>query len=51
MAECHPTEQQKRQDALDALYKQAGRDRKSHPHYSMYTGLYQEWIQQSQEAA
>lgn len=45
MAQCDPAEQQERQDFLDTLYHQAGRDRKDHPAYGTYTGLYQEWAQ------
>lgn len=45
MSECHPIEQQARQDLLDELYLRSGRDRKSHPLYATYTGLWQEWTQ------
>jgi len=45
MRDCDPVEQQLRQDLLDDLYRRAGRDRKDHPYYSLYTGLFQEWTQ------
>lgn len=51
MAQCDPVEQQERQDFLDTLYRQAGRDRKDHPAYGTYTGLYQEWTQQREPQA
>jgi hypothetical protein len=35
----NPTEQQTRQDRLEALYLADGRDNKSHPYYNLYTGL------------
>lgn len=35
---------QQRQDFLDSLYIQYGRDKKEHPMYSVYTGLYQQWL-------
>ena len=35
----NPVEEQKRQDQLDAWYKQDGRDDESHPMHSLYTGL------------
>lgn len=37
-------EDQQRQDFLDSLYLQYGRDKKDSPMYSVYTGLYQQWI-------
>lgn len=45
MRDCDPVEQQLRQDLLDDLYRRAGRDRKDHPYYNLYTGLFQEWTQ------
>ena len=39
---------QQRQDFLDSLYLQYGRDKKNHPMYSVYTGLYQQWIADGQ---
>lgn len=33
--------EQARQDALDRLFVKDGRDKKEHPMYSLYTGLYQ----------
>ncbi|MEN9861443.1 MAG: hypothetical protein RLZZ515_1925 [Cyanobacteriota bacterium] len=42
---CDPVAQQQRQRDLDRLYRAAGRGRKKHPLYGLYTGLYQEWIQ------
>jgi hypothetical protein len=44
---CDPVAQQQRQDDLTALYRAAGRDRKGHAMYGLYTGLYQEWVQAS----
>ena len=35
---------QQRQDFLDLLYVQYGRDKTDHPMYSLYTGLYQQWV-------
>ena len=40
---CDPDTQQQRQDDLDALYRAAGRDRKEHSMYGLYTGLHREW--------
>jgi hypothetical protein len=40
---CDPVAQQQRQDDLDALYRAAGRDRKEHSMYGLYTGLHREW--------
>lgn len=37
-------EDQQRQDFLDSLYIQYGRDKSDHPAHSLYTGLYQQWI-------
>ena len=53
MRDCNPVEQQLRQDLLDDLYRRAGRDRKDHPMYALYTGLYLEWTSEpnAQEAA
>lgn len=49
---CNPVEQEMRQALLDDLYRRAGRDRKDHPLYSLYTGLWREWTQeQKQEVA
>lgn len=47
---CNPVEQQARQDLLDELYVASGRDRKSDPNHSTYTGLWREWTA-AQEAA
>lgn len=33
--------EQARQDALDRLFVEDGRDKKEHPLYALYTGLYQ----------
>lgn len=41
-------EDQQRQDFLDSLYLQYGRDKKDSPMYSVYTGLYQQWIADGQ---
>lgn len=35
----NPTEQQARQDHLEALYLADGRDDKDHPFHNLYTGL------------
>jgi hypothetical protein len=35
---------QQRQDFLDSLYIQYGRDKKDHPMHSLYTGLFQQWV-------
>jgi len=35
----NPVEEQKRQDRLEAWYKQDGREDKNHPLYALYTGL------------
>jgi|Laugresu1bdmlbsd_1035121.scaffolds.fasta_scaffold30181_1 hypothetical protein len=45
--DCNPVEQQARQDMLDDLYRRSGRDRKDHPMHSLYTGLWQEWTQET----
>lgn len=37
-------EDQQRQDFLDSLYIQYGRDKKDHPMCNLYTGLYQQWV-------
>jgi hypothetical protein len=42
---CDPVAQQQRQDDLDDLYRAAGRDRKGHAMYGLYTGLYREWTE------
>jgi hypothetical protein len=47
--QCDPTAQLQRQELLEQLYVASGRNRKSHPLYSLYTGLYQEWTQQQQQ--
>ena len=44
---CDPVTQQQRQDELDALYRAAGRDRRSHSMYGLYTGLHREWADAS----
>ena len=38
------SEDQQRQDFLDSLYIQYGRDKAEHPMHSLYTGLYQQWV-------
>jgi hypothetical protein len=45
--DCDPTEQQARQDHLEALYEADGRHDPAHPMHSIYTGL----MAQQQEAA
>ena len=37
--DCHPIEQQARQDQLDALYEADGRHDPAHPAHATYTGL------------
>ena len=37
-------EDQQRQDFLDSLYIQYGRDKKDHTLHSLYTGLFQQWV-------
>lgn len=37
--DCDPTEQQLRQDRLNALYEADGRHEVSHPFHGLYTGL------------
>lgn len=44
---CDPTEQQARQDVLDALYLLDGRDRPDHPMHAVYTGLAQQYTSTS----
>jgi hypothetical protein len=39
MSDCHPIEQQARQDALDAAYAADGRHDPQHPCHSTYTAL------------
>lgn len=39
---CDPVWQQLRQDLLDQLYHQSGRDDKNHPQHATYTGLWME---------
>ena len=47
MSECHPVEQQARQDLLEDLYRRSGRGELpyGHPLRSTYTGLWQEYVQ------
>ena len=35
---------QKRYDELEVLYVKDGRDKRDHPMYSLYTGLYQAYL-------
>ena len=35
---------QKRYDELEALYIKDGRDKRDHPMYALYTGLYQAYL-------
>ncbi len=53
MFDCHPKIEQMKVDFLDHLYEDSGRDSlpKSHPLHSTYTGLWQEFCQQSAEEA
>mgnify|MGYP006271473743 CR=1 FL=1 len=39
MADCDPIEQQLRQDALERLYIEDGRESSEHPMHCLYTGL------------
>ena len=39
MPDCNPTEQQARQDQLEALYAADGRHDPAHPMHCLYTGL------------
>lgn len=48
---CDPVAQQARQDFLDNLYHQSGRDRTGDPLRATYTGLYQEWTESRDTAA
>lgn len=50
MKDCHPLQEQAKVDFLEQLYRSAGRDRKDHPLYSTYTGLYLEWAGINQKA-
>lgn len=47
MSQCHPVEQQARQELLDDLYRRSGRADLpyGHPLRSTYTGLWQEYVQ------
>ena len=38
-------EDQRRTDFIDLLYLQDGRFSKEHPLHSLYTGLYEQWVQ------
>ena len=40
MPGCNPLVQQARQEFIDTLYAQDGRDRPDHPLHSTYTGLW-----------
>jgi hypothetical protein len=40
---CDPVAQGQRQCELEQLYRAAGRDRREHPMYGLYTGLHREW--------
>lgn len=44
-----PKEQQARQNLLDALYVQTGRDRPDHPMHGLYSGLWQEMTKPTAE--
>lgn len=37
---------QARQDLLDDLYRRDGRDRRHHPFYGLYSGLWAHWTDQ-----
>ena len=51
MENCHPASELPKVEFLEQLYRAAGRDRKDHPMYGLYTGLYQEWCILQQRAA
>jgi hypothetical protein len=51
MKGCHPATEQTKVEFLEQLYRAAGRDRKGHSHYGLYTGLYQTWCSLQQRAA
>lgn len=44
MRGCSPLIQQARQDRLDALFLEDGRDNPDHPDFSTYTGLWAKYI-------
>ncbi len=44
MPGCNPIVQLARQERLDALYVQDGRDKPDHPLHSHYTGLWEQYI-------
>jgi hypothetical protein len=47
----NPVEEQKRQDRLDAWYKQDGRGSKKHPMHSLYTGLADKYMDKGDDNA
>lgn len=47
----NPIEEQKRQDRLERWYEKDGRTEKSHPLYSLYTGLAEKYKNEEQENA
>lgn len=47
----NPVEEQKRQDRLDAWYKQDGRGSKKHPMHSLYTGLADKYMNKDDDNA
>lgn len=51
MDNCHPRTELPKVEFLEQLYRAAGRDRKGHPDYGLYTGLYQNWCSLQQRAA
>jgi len=44
----NPAEEQKRQDRLESWYEQDGRNNKSHPMHSLYTGLADKYMNKEQ---
>lgn len=44
MKDCHPATEDLKVALLDRLYKEDGRDQRTHPMYGLYTGLYQKHI-------
>lgn len=43
--DCNPIVEQARQDLLDDLYRRDGREDPGHPMHSLYTNLYQSYLE------
>lgn len=43
MKDCHPVDQDKVQDQLEAWYEQDGRHDPGHPMHALYTGLAEQY--------